>query len=178
MPYLEITLGPDTLLLRFVGRIDYVFGRLPRSDVQLRDMKVSRVHTQMFIDSKGFAWCRDLGSSSGTFVNNQKLRPQAMAPLLEGTTVRIGDAKVSYFEDDPPAEAVDPPAKSDPRGLVRTNVRQRRPGPAAPADAAPATEGPAEPPPEVKLDDFTGEPTDETNRHPSTPGKRRDSGIV
>jgi hypothetical protein len=181
MPYLEIKLGPDTLLLRFASRIDYVFGRLPLSDVQLRDMKVSRLHTQMFIDSKGFAWCRDLGSSSGTFVNGQRLSQKAVAPLLEGTAVRIGDAVVTFFEDDPPSFAVDPPGMSAPRGLVRTTQRERlQPRGAIPVrgKSEPMEDGPAEPPPEVKLEDFSGNPNDETNRHPATPKRRRDTGIV
>ncbi len=184
MPYLEIKLGPDLLLLRFVGRIDYVFGRLPRSDVQLRDMKVSRLHAQLFIDSKGFAWCRDLGSSSGTYVNNQRAKPQVFSPLLDGTRLRIGDASITYCDDDAPPEAVDPPGSSQPRGLVRTNVRKRRaatePTVVDFETAVPVGEGPAEPPPEVKLDDFTGDASDQTNRQEAVAGtrKRRDSGIV
>jgi hypothetical protein len=187
MPYLEIKLGPDTMLLRFVGRIDYVIGRLPRSDVQVRDMKVSRLHTQVFIDSRGFAWARDLGSSIGTFVNNQKLRPHTFAPMLGGTQLRIGDAVVSFREEEPPPEAIDPPGASAPRGLIRTSARTRNFAAditvleldqAAPP---PTRDGPAEPPPEVKLGDFTGENKDETNRQPAAPKgskKRRDSAIV
>ena len=73
MPYLDIKLGSDSLLVRFVGRVDYVVGRLPKADIQLRDMSVSRLHVQFFIDSRGQAFARDLGSSGGMLVNDTPL---------------------------------------------------------------------------------------------------------
>ncbi len=189
MPYLEIKLGPDTLLLRFVGRIDYAFGRLPRADVQLRDMKVSRLHTQVFIDSRGNAFVRDLGSSGGTSINNQRLRKGVIAPLVDGSKVRIGDARVTYYDAEPPVNAADPPSQSAPRGLIRTNLRERH----FEADQTvlamdkvdPETQsGPAEPPPEINPNDFT----DDAARPAAAPAKkgpppssttqRRDTGIV
>lgn len=187
MPYLEIKLGPDSLLLRMSGRVDYVLGRLPRADVQLRDMKVSRVHSQVFIDSRGIAWVRDLGSSTGTLVNQYRLKPGEYAPLLDGTRLTVGEARVKFRDDDAPANAIDPPGGSRPNGLIRTNARQRQgtgedtlldiEDGAPPRQGEPTPEGPAEPPPEVNAADFMGEPD-----HSTGPGKRekqrRDSGIV
>ncbi|MBE7490496.1 MAG: FHA domain-containing protein [Planctomycetes bacterium] len=154
MPYLEIKLGPDTLLVPFVGRIDYVIGRLPKADIQLRDMKVSRLHTQLFIDSRGRAFVRDLGSSGGTVMNNTRLRSGAIAPLVMGTKIRIGDARITFYDQEPPVNAAMPPSKSDPRGLVRTNHRERlfhaeATVLAADKVSAETENGPAEAPPEV-----------------------------
>ncbi|MBP9892559.1 MAG: FHA domain-containing protein, partial [Planctomycetes bacterium] len=87
MPYLDIKLGTDSLLVRFVGRIDYVVGRLPKADVQLRDMSVSRLHVQFFIDSRGQCFVRDLGSSGGTLVNDTPLS-NALARLHDGSRIR------------------------------------------------------------------------------------------
>lgn len=154
MPYLEIKLGPDTLLVPFVGRIDYVIGRLPKADIQLRDMKVSRLHTQLFIDSRGRAFVRDLGSSGGTVFNNTKLRSGSIAPLSMGTKIRIGDARITFYDQEPPVNAIKPPSKSDPRGLVRTNHRERgfhaeATVLAADKVSAETENGPAEAPPEI-----------------------------
>lgn len=165
MPYLEIKLGPDTLLLRFVGRIDYVFGRLPRADVQLRDMKVSRLHTQCFIDSRGNAFVLDLGSSGGTYINNQRLRRGVVAPLTNGVKFRTGDARITFYDDEPPVNAIEPPGQSEPRGLIRTNHRQRyfeaEQTVLAMNKVDPETQsGPAEPPPELNPADFADGPAD------------------
>lgn len=185
MPYLEIKLGPDTLLLQFIGRIDYVFGRLPRADVQLRDMKVSRLHTQFFIDSHGGAFVRDLGSSGGTFIGNQRLRRGVIAPLVDQTKVKVGDARITFYDAEPPVNAVQPPAHSDPRGLIRTNARERHFEAEATVLAVdkvdPETQsGPAEPPPEVNPADFTDEGTAPPPKRAPRPApkKKPDTGIV
>lgn len=124
MPYLDIKLGTDSLLVRFVGRIDYVVGRLPKADVQLRDMSVSRLHVQFFIDSRGQCFVRDLGSSGGTLVNDSPLS-NAMARLHDGSRIRVGQARVVFYDSQPPVNSVDPPGKSEPRGLIRLNARKR-----------------------------------------------------
>ncbi|MBX3458628.1 MAG: FHA domain-containing protein [Planctomycetes bacterium] len=178
-------------MLRFVGRIDFVFGRLPKADVQLRDMKVSRLHTQLFIDSRGVAFVRDLGSSGGTVFNNQRMRKSVIAQLLDGTKLRIGDARITYYDAEPPVNALDPPCRSGPRGLIRTNHRERH----FEADvtvlavdkvSADTASGPAEPAPEINPNDFADEAapaapaSSSTARKapPSSTSKRRDTGIV
>lgn len=187
MPYLEIKLGPDSLLVRMSGRVDYVLGRLPRTDIQLRDMKISRVHSQVFLDSRGIAWVRDLGSSTGTLVNQHRLKPGEFAPLLDGTKLSIGEARVKFRDDPAPANAIDPPGMSKPHGLIRTNARRRAGAGddtlleiedgAPPKQGEPSPEGPAEPPPEVKAEDFAGE-IDEPALVGAREKKRRDTGIV
>lgn len=181
MPYLEIKLGPDTMLLRFVGRIDYAFGRLPRADVQLRDMKVSRLHTQFFIDSQGAAFVRDLGSSGGTFVGSQRLRRGVIAPLTDNMKLRVGDARITFYDAEPPVNAVEPPARSDPRGLIRTNPRERFFEAEATVLAVdkvdPETQsGPAEPPPEINPADFADHPADISGKPKAK--TKRNTGIV
>ncbi|MBX3474746.1 MAG: FHA domain-containing protein [Planctomycetes bacterium] len=174
MPYLEIKLGPDTLLVPFVGRIDYVIGRLPKADIQLRDMKVSRLHTQLFIDSRGRAFVRDLGSSGGTVFNNVRLRSGAIAPLTMGSKVRIGDARITFYDQEPPVNAIKPPSKSDPRGLVRTNDRERTFAAeatvlAADKVSAETENGPAEAPPEIDPMVFADGAIPPSGAQPSVP---------
>ncbi len=206
MPYLEIKLGPDTLLVPFVGRIDYVIGRLPKADIQLRDMKVSRMHTQLFIDSRGSAFVRDLGSSGGTYYGNQRMRKGLIAPMVDGTKIRIGDAKITFYDAEPPSNAIEPPSQSDPRGLVRTNPRPRHFEAEATVLAADRVDpdthsGPAEPPPEIDPMVFADGPLEPSGKQPAAssaamakpssasaakppsgalkpPTKKRDTGIV
>ena len=189
MPYLEIRLGPDTLLLRFVGRIDFVFGRLPKADIQLRDMKVSRLHTQVFIDSHGAAYVRDLGSSGGTGYNNKKLPKGVVAPLVDGVKIRVGESRVTYYDSEPPVNAIDPPGISSPRGLIRTNERPRVFEADATVIAAEkvskdTASGPAEAPPIVRPEDFTedAQTMQPSKKQPaassSASQKRKDTGIV
>lgn len=179
MPYLEIKLGPDTLLVPFVGRIDYVIGRLPKADIQLRDMKVSRMHTQLFIDSRGSAFVRDLGSSGGTYYGNQRMRKGLIAPMVDGTKIRIGDAKITYYDAEPPSNAHEPPSQSDPRGLVRTNSRPRNFEADVTVLAADRVDpdthsGPAEPPPQIDpmvfADDIVA-PSAPSAKQPVVPAK-------
>lgn len=193
MPYLEVNLGSDTLLLPFAGRIDYVFGRLPRADVQLRDMKISRLHIQIFNDSRGKAYVRDLGSSGGTILNGAKLPKEAIANLASGARIRVGDARIIYHAGAPTVPPPKPPSTSAPRGMVRTNTRKRPLPPALPAaKIAIGDTGPAEAPPEVIAADFASEPTSPPPPPPEgeivaaqskgdtsrVPGKRKDTGIV
>lgn len=189
MPYLEIHLGSESLLVPFSGRIDYVIGRLPKADIQLRDMKVSRLHTQLFIDSRNKPFVRDLGSSGGTQLNGMRLESGAVAALTTGARVRIGEARITYFGNEPPVKIPPPPSTSTPRGMIRANtrVRQAYPPPAA-KPAAPGDTGPAEPAPEVIAADFADgsdgqpaaqpAPTLKPASGANPPKKRKETGIV
>jgi pSer/pThr/pTyr-binding forkhead associated (FHA) protein len=125
MPYLSIKLGPESLVVPITPLADLVCGRLPNADVQLRDMKVSRLHCQFYIDSRGRAYVRDIGSSMGTSVDGRVLEGDSPSLLAEGMVVRAGDARVRYHEAAPPADASRAPAQSLPKGLIRTNTRKR-----------------------------------------------------
>jgi len=189
MPYLQINLGTDALLVPFSGRIDYVVGRLPRADIQLRDMKVSRLHTQFFTDSRGKPFVRDLGSSGGTILNGARLARNAIKPLSEGSRIRIGTAQLTYRQASPNPAPAAPPSRSGPMGIIRTNARARLAPPPA-AKQAPTDTGPAENPPDVNAEDFAGDPDAPPSEPPPPPGaptsstlargtgKRKDTGIV
>jgi predicted component of type VI protein secretion system len=191
MPYLEINLSSDTLLVPFSGRIDYVIGRLPRSDIQLRDMKVSRVHTQLFTDSRGKAFVRDLGSSSGTILNGAKLQAGAIQPLTRDSRVRVGDARITFHEGPPPAGVPAVPSRSAPRAIIRTYSRVRPAPPVATKPVSPTETGPAEAPPDVNQADFVGDPNAPPSEPPPPPeaskdaistgkvaAKRKDTGVL
>lgn len=88
--------GPSTLLVQ--GRSDakprtvklsasMTVGRAPECELRLDDTYASQQHARLF--AKNNSWfVEDLGSTNGTFVNEQKLAAPAM--LQAGDKVRVG----------------------------------------------------------------------------------------
>jgi len=88
--------GPSTLLVK--GQSDakartvrlaasMTIGRAPECELRLDDTYTSQQHARLF--AKNNSWfVEDLGSTNGTFVNEQKLAAPAM--LQPGDTVRVG----------------------------------------------------------------------------------------
>jgi pSer/pThr/pTyr-binding forkhead associated (FHA) protein len=66
-------------------------GRAPECELRLDDTYVSQQHARIF-DRAGSWYVEDLGSTNGTFVNEQRLVAPAM--LTPGDTVRVGTTKV------------------------------------------------------------------------------------
>jgi pSer/pThr/pTyr-binding forkhead associated (FHA) protein len=66
-------------------------GRAAECELRLEDTYVSQQHARIF-DRGGNWYVEDLGSTNGTFVNEQKLVAPAM--LTPGDTIRVGTTKV------------------------------------------------------------------------------------
>ena len=65
-------------------------GRLPSAQLQIDHESVARIHAVIEVD-EGVATIIDLGSSSGTFVNDERTNKRQLAP---GDRVRVGDATI------------------------------------------------------------------------------------
>jgi hypothetical protein len=88
--------GPSTLLVK--GQSDakprtmrlsasMTIGRAPECELRIEDTYASQQHARLF--AKNNSWfVEDLGSTNGTFVNDQKLAAPAM--LQPGDKVRVG----------------------------------------------------------------------------------------
>jgi pSer/pThr/pTyr-binding forkhead associated (FHA) protein len=88
--------GPSTLLVQ--GRSDakprtvrlsasMTVGRAPECELRLDDTYASQQHARLFARNNSW-FVEDLGSTNGTFVNEQKLAAPAM--LQPGDRVRVG----------------------------------------------------------------------------------------
>jgi pSer/pThr/pTyr-binding forkhead associated (FHA) protein len=88
--------GPSTLLVQGTGdarprtvrlAASMTIGRAPECELRLEDTYASQQHARLF--AKNGSWfVEDLGSTNGTFVNDQKLAAPAM--LQPGDKVRVG----------------------------------------------------------------------------------------
>ena len=68
-----------------VSKARMLIGR-GNADITLNDSTASRLHCAVEVSDQE-VFLRDLGSSNGTFVNDQ---PVAVAPLRDGSTFRVG----------------------------------------------------------------------------------------
>lgn len=121
-------------------------------DIVLVDPQVSRVHARLSVDANGVG-VEDLDSQNGTFVNERRI--DALTPLREGDTVRMGDtvwrlfgegiASTPVASDDPGRMTASPPDS----GLRRGDVPAPEPLPSG-VHAVPAPD--PEAPPEFARD--------------------------
>ncbi|MEX2144073.1 MAG: FHA domain-containing protein [Anaerolineales bacterium] len=73
----------------------FLMGRDPSCDLVLNDVEVSRRHARLIAQSGGYA-IEDLGSTNGTYVNEQRIK--TVVPLQPGATIRLGDHVTLLYE--------------------------------------------------------------------------------
>ena len=81
----RITLGPTPLTI----------GRMPGSQLLITDPQASGYHAEIRQEGQGYSII-DLGSTNGTFVNEQQLVPHVSRILFSGDQVRIGGTVFTY----------------------------------------------------------------------------------
>jgi hypothetical protein len=81
----RITLGPTPLTI----------GRMPGSQLLITDPQASGYHAEIRHEGQGYSII-DLGSTNGTFVNEQLLVPHVSRILFSGDQVRIGGTLFTY----------------------------------------------------------------------------------
>jgi len=78
-----------------LGPADVTLGRLSSNQVMVNDPKASSRHATLHQEGQSYS-ITDLGSTNGTFVNEQKLSPNAPYTLNPGDRIRIGDTTFTY----------------------------------------------------------------------------------
>src|SRR5438128_3610376 len=79
------TLGPAVLTI----------GRVPSNSLVVNDAKASSRHAEISPTGTGYS-ITDVGSTNGTFVNEQKLDTNVSRVLNPGDKIRIGDTIITY----------------------------------------------------------------------------------
>ncbi len=84
-PYGRIPLGPAILAI----------GRSPDNQLVVNDPQASSHHAQIGPDTQGYL-LTDIGSTNGTFVNEQRLVPHSPRLLNAGDVIRVGGTNFTY----------------------------------------------------------------------------------
>jgi predicted component of type VI protein secretion system len=79
------TLGPSNLTI----------GRTPDNQMVVNDARASSHHAEIRPNGQGYSIV-DLGSTNGTFVNEQRLDRNLPRPLTSGDVIRVGDTRFTY----------------------------------------------------------------------------------
>jgi pSer/pThr/pTyr-binding forkhead associated (FHA) protein len=114
-------------------------GKLSSSHLRLDDKNVSRMHALIEVTGPGDVSIIDLSSTTGTFVNGQKVNK---AKLQSGDTVMIGETRIEVSiggaeeEDDIPTR-VQPQVTEAAEAVIASTPRPAAPPAAAAAMAAP-----------------------------------------
>ncbi|HLZ55833.1 MAG TPA: FHA domain-containing protein [Ktedonosporobacter sp.] len=97
----RITLGANQLTI----------GRTADNQLVVSDPKASSHHAIISQSPQGYS-ITDLGSTNGTYVNEQRLEPNVPRMLYPGERIRIGDTNYGYEDADaalPPTVSANPP---------------------------------------------------------------------
>ena len=127
-------------------RPEVTVGRAPDNDVVLPDPSVSGHHARLIATAEGYR-VSDVGSTNGTYLNAQRLPPQAWRALNVGDTLTVGPYAITIVPgtgvQPPVPQRVEPQGKTvmDAGGLAQSPPAQapppqRPPGPVY-ADSGP-----------------------------------------
>ena len=100
--------GPTPNKSFTLSKQEIVIGRDTNEDIVINVAEISRRHTRLRLEAKGYI-IEDLGSTNGTFVNGNRLSGPQL--LRTGDTVHLGDAVTLIFQTtilDPDATIVSP----------------------------------------------------------------------
>lgn len=136
---LRIT-GPDgTTELFVVPQGTSTIGRQEGNAVRLDNALISRQHARLECTAQG-CQITDLGSANGTYLNGDRLAPNAPTPLLHGAVLEIGPYRLAY-------EQIRVAAASPPGPAAKKPAKRQVTKPAKPAAARQEPERAAPPPP-------------------------------
>lgn len=124
-----------------------LIGRESSTDLPVLDQQVSRRHAQ-FISDGQICELVDLGSANGTFVDDERLTPQAPVTLADGARIRFGPVE-TRFEIIASAEPADAPIGAVPEPPLHDAAAAEPAGPDADEPAGLVDEPPS---PDLVLD--------------------------
>ncbi len=78
-----------------LGSVGFTLGRSPDNGLVINDMKASSRHAEIRREGPSYAIV-DLGSTNGTYLNDQRLLANSPRLLQAGDVIRIGDTAISF----------------------------------------------------------------------------------
>lgn len=81
----------------FISEMPFILGRQNTCQCVLSYPEVSKQHVKIDVEN-GQCVLFDMGSTNGTFVNDQRLEPQEKRSLKEGDVIGIANYKLTYHE--------------------------------------------------------------------------------
>ncbi len=79
----------------FLTNPSMVLGRDLTADISIGETSISRRHTEFSITNEGIM-CKDLGSTNGTFINDQRCGNQL---LVDGDLIRCGNTILKFLKE-------------------------------------------------------------------------------
>lgn len=79
----------------FLTKASMVLGRDLTADISIGETSISRRHTEFTLAPEGIT-CKDLGSTNGTFINDQKCGSQL---LVDGDLIRCGNTILKFLKE-------------------------------------------------------------------------------
>jgi len=73
---------------------EYLVGRYPSNEIVLPDPYVSRKHARIFFKD-GEWYIEDLGSTNGTYVDNENIKNRGIVKINDGSEILIGLTKLA-----------------------------------------------------------------------------------
>lgn len=81
----------------FITQGEMTIGRDPTADISVPDQSISRKHARVTKASGGKVILTDLGSSNGSFVNDQKLAPNDSRELAKEDMIKLGNSIFKFL---------------------------------------------------------------------------------
>jgi two-component system cell cycle response regulator len=99
-PALMLLMGPSRQVGKQwpVNKTDLVIGRAVEAHIFVDDRSVSRAHAMVVLQEEKVVCIKDMGSSNGTEVNNDKLEPGKLYPLKNNDQVKTGNVIFKFLE--------------------------------------------------------------------------------
>src|SRR5260370_1194595 len=120
---------------RIVGPSCMTSGGAPDNEVGVNDPQASSHHAQIYPDGQGYLLV-DLGSTNGTFINEQRLIAHSPRMLNAGDVLRIGNTSLSYETIGAPQDSQTAPGQYGGPAYEQTVIGYN-PVPQAPQQAYP-----------------------------------------
>jgi two-component system, cell cycle response regulator len=79
----------------FIAKASMILGRDLTADISIGETSISRRHTEFQVTNEGII-CKDLGSTNGTFINDQKCGSQL---LVDGDLIRCGNTILKFLKE-------------------------------------------------------------------------------